>query len=74
MKKTEAVVKTESASNWAKAVNYIPAAGTIIVYEFDDTMPRVKIGDGQTLVNQLPFLVNPPPEVRNDTLDLSGGF
>lgn len=43
--------------NWNKAINFIPKAGEIIIYEEDDThsYARIKIGDGKTNVNSLPF-------------------
>lgn len=70
MKKSEVVVKTDLASNWAKAVNYVPEKGTIIIYEYEDgSTPNIKIGDGQTLVNDLTFLINPPPCVNQDVLE-----
>jgi len=69
MKKTEAVVKTDLASNWAKAINYVPEKSVIIVYEYEDSAPRIKLGDGIHKVNDLPFLVNPPC-VSQDVLEL----
>lgn len=69
MKKTEAVVKTDLAFNWAKAVNYVPEKSTIIVYEYEDGAPRIKLGNGVDRVNDLPFLVN-PPSVSQDVLEL----
>ncbi len=68
MRKSNAVVKVDSAENWNKAINYIPDSFTIIVYEFEDGSPRVKIGDGIHKVNELPFLST--KEVVNDTLIL----
>lgn len=69
MKKIDAVIKTDLASNWAKAKNYIPSSGAIIVYEYEESAPKIKIGDGRTLVESLPFLVN-PPSVSQDILEL----
>ena len=69
MKKVDAVIKVDLASNWAKAVRYVPERGVIIVYEYEDKIPRLKIGDGVTLVGALPFLVN-PPTVNQGTLEL----
>lgn len=71
MKKIEAIVKTDLASNWAKAKNYIPDRGVIIIYEYEDgSEPNIKLGDGKRLVGDLPFLISPPPIVNNDTLEL----
>ena len=57
--------KHDTEANWKLATNFIPYTGEIIVYDPDDTYSesRVKIGDGCTKVNDLPFLVdrtNPP--------------
>jgi len=61
-----AVQKHDVEKNWIKATNFIPMAGEVIVYDRDDNVTdeslrgtysyeRFKIGDGVTLVNQLPF-------------------
>lgn len=55
-------IKHDIAANWAKAVNFIPLAGELIIY--DGTIengiyiepPRLKIGDGNTKINDLPFI------------------
>ena len=43
--------------NWKQATNFIPKQGEIIVYDIDDNYnyERFKIGDGKTLINDLPF-------------------
>lgn len=69
MAKVDAVIKVDLASNWAKAKKYVPERGVIIVYEYEDSAPRLKIGDGSTLVGDLPFVSN-PPSVNQDTLEL----
>ena len=56
MKKSNAIVKVDSAENWEKAKNYVPDSFTIIVYEFDDNFPKIKLGDGLHAVGDLPFL------------------
>lgn len=55
--KTRVVNKHDVESNWAKAVNFIPKQGEIIIYDVDDThtLPRLKVGDGKTIVSSLPF-------------------
>ena len=68
MQKSNAVVKVDTAENWAKARNYVPDNFTIIVYTYESGSPKVKIGDGVTAVNGLPFLNN--KEVEDDTLVL----
>lgn len=55
--KTRVVNKHDVESNWVKAVNFIPKQGEIIIYDVDDThiLPRLKVGDGKTIVSSLPF-------------------
>ena len=52
------VHKHDTAENWSKATNFIPMKAEIIVYDIDEnyTYPRIKIGDGKTLVSALPFV------------------
>lgn len=69
MNKINAVIKADLSTNWAKAINYIPEKGTIIVYEYENETPKIKLGDGITLVGKLPFLINPPC-VNQETLEL----
>ena len=68
MKKSNAIVKVDSVENWNKAINYVPDSFTIIIYEFENSSPRVKIGDGIHKVKDLPFLST--KEVVEDTLIL----
>jgi hypothetical protein len=68
MQKSNAVVKVDTAENWSKAKNYVPDSFTIIVYTYENSAPKVKIGDGATVVDKLPFLNN--KEVIDDTLVL----
>ena len=51
------IQKHDSEANWKKATNFIPKAGEIIIYDTDEThyYCRIKIGDGSTLINNLPF-------------------
>ena len=51
--------------NWARAVNFIPAKGEIIVYDPDDdcAYSRFKIGDGATVAHDLPFAAISPEEL-----------
>lgn len=44
--------------NWEKATNFIPLTGEIIVYDPDESYnyPRIKIGNGETNINSLPFI------------------
>jgi hypothetical protein len=58
--KTRIQNKHDTAENWEKATNFIPLAGELIIYDSDaeHEKPRVKIGDGKTLVNNLGFIDN----------------
>lgn len=49
--------KHDTEENWLKAINFIPKQGELIIYDTDDihTQSRFKIGDGETLVSDLPF-------------------
>lgn len=46
------VQKHDSSANWAKATNFIPLKGEIIIY---DDLKKIKIGDGKTKVEDLDF-------------------
>lgn len=62
-------LKHGTAEDWAKAVNYVPQLHEIIVY--DVLPPKIKIGDGITKVNDLPFACYSEYKVDdNDTLIL----
>lgn len=47
--------KHDIEANWMKAKNFIPLPGELIVYDYD-TGRKIKIGDGVTNVNLLPFV------------------
>ena len=55
--------------NWLKAINFIPMAAEIIVYDPDEVYnyARFKCGDGVTYVNDLPFIID-----TDETLSLEG--
>lgn len=46
-------MKNATAADWKKAVNFSPLKGEMIIY--NDNPPRLKVGDGTTNVNDLPF-------------------
>ena len=50
--------KIDIQENWEKAINFIPLKGEWIFYDKDanNTNIRLKIGDGKTTVNDLPFI------------------
>ena len=60
--------KRDTTANWSAAIGFVPLAGEVIIYtdyktiqkEIDGELrnvviPGVKIGDGQTYVQDLPF-------------------
>lgn len=50
--------KHDTEANWNKALNFIPKAGEIIIYDTDENYnySRLKIGDGINSVNTLKFI------------------
>lgn len=66
--KTRIVHKHDTEANWKKATSFTPKQGEIIVYDKDTayTYERIKIGDGSTNVNNLPFVIN---ALTNDEID-----
>ena len=54
------ILKHDIEENWLKAVNFIPRLGEMIIYDIDSThdYERIKVGDGVTLVSDLPFLLD----------------
>lgn len=52
------VQKHDIEENWLKATNFTPKAGEIIIYDADvnNPLPRIKIGDGVSNVNDLEFV------------------
>ena len=55
--KTRLINKHDTESNWLKAENFVPLKGEFIIYDNDEnnTYTRIKIGDGISKVNELPF-------------------
>ena len=68
MQKSNAIIKTDLAENWEKAKNYVPDRFTIIVYEYENMPPKIKIGDGIHKLCDIAFLVS--KEVQENTLIL----
>lgn len=69
------IQKHDNSANWAKATNFIPLKGEIIIY---DDLNKIKIGDGTTKVNDLDFSSSnglPEGGTAGDTLvkDTDGG-
>ena len=55
--KSRIVHKHDTESDWSKATTFIPKQGEIIIYDIDSnySYERIKVGDGATNVNDLPF-------------------
>lgn len=55
-----AIQKHDIEANWLKATGFIPLRGEVIIYEADDEhdYERIKVGDGVTVVSELPFAVD----------------
>ena len=53
-------LKNDTEQNWNKAINFIPLKGEIIIYSADESHPfsRLKVGDGNTPVINLPFVTD----------------
>ena len=65
--KNERVINNHDVSaNWEKAINFVPKAGEIIIY---DDLGDMKIGDGKTPINDLSFYSqrnnNTEPKIYN---------
>lgn len=66
--KSRIIHKHDTQANWVKATAFIPKQGELIVYDVDDnyTYERFKIGDGVTVVSDLPFVLS---NLTNDEID-----
>lgn len=52
MEKEQTFIKKDTTENWNKAKRFIPKENEIIIY----TDAGTKIGDGKTLLQDLPFI------------------
>jgi len=66
MIKEQNLIKKDTSINWSKAKNFIPKENEVIVYT--DLRHSIKIGDGVTKVNELPFVYSCEYDVDEDTL------
>jgi hypothetical protein len=75
--KTRIQHKHDIQANWEQAVNFVPLAGELIIYDdhyFDDDDNKVvvadavkyKIGDGVTPINDLPFAGSSKALINSD--------
>lgn len=55
---TRIMQKIDTTANWAKATNFVPKKGELIVYSDGggSDIPKMKVGDGSTKVGNLKFL------------------
>lgn len=56
--------KIDLTANWAKATNFVPKKGEIIVYSDGGGtgVPKMKVGDGSTVVGSLEFITATVPD------------
>lgn len=69
MIKENTIIKKDTSENWSKAKNFIPKENEIIIY----TDIGMKIGDGKTKVNDLPFVNQNSYSVEDDMLIIEEG-
>ena len=52
------ILKNGTEANWNKVTDFIPKKGEMIIYNPDDkhSTPRFKVGNGQQLPKDLPFV------------------
>ena len=62
----------KSESEWHKLATFVPFSGEVIVFDPDTThnYARLKIGDGKTLLKDLPFFID---SVIDDHAVIDGG-
>lgn len=71
MTKEKIIIKKDTIENWNKAKNFIPKEGEIIIY--NDIDNAIKIGNGKTNVNDLPFLSKYTYNLNDDILEIKEG-
>lgn len=65
MIKEQTLIKKDTSTNWSKAKNFVPKENEVIMYtDFNS----IKIGNGKTKVNELPFIDSTEYHVEEDTL------
>jgi len=67
--------KRDTTEDWASATTFKPGPGELIIYEKDTNTvkPRMKIGDGETNLSDLPFLTGEVYAQANEPIDASEG-
>ena len=66
--KSRIQLKNDTEARWSAATSFIPKLGEAIIYNPDSNYiyPRIKIGDGETPVTQLPFLTSEGASATSD--------
>ena len=71
---TRILLKHDTPENWEALTTFTPLAGELIIH--DGEYPRFKIGDGQTLLQDLKFVDEPKAHVENPvfsgSMDVNG--
>jgi len=70
MIKEQTILKKDTTENWNKAKNFIPKEGEFIYYS---DINNYKIGNGETYLQDLPFIHNYKYTFDNGTLIIEGG-
>ncbi len=60
VKNTRILLKNGSEADWDKLTTFVPGKGEVIIYnaDLDHSTARLKVGDGETLLSELPFVVS----------------
>lgn len=63
---TRVIHKHDIEANWLLATNFTPLKGELIIYDKDENhdYERLKVGDGETNVNSLPFIDDHKSQVQ----------
>lgn len=68
--KTRFLIKNGKEEDWNKLIDFVPLMGEPIIYNIDEThtTQRFKIGDGKTLLADLPFVSTAIPGFDPDNI------
>ncbi len=60
VKNTKILLKNGTEADWNKLSTFVPGKGEVIIFnvDADHATPRLKIGDGETLLSELPFVAS----------------
>lgn len=61
------IQKHDTEANWNQTESFVPYSGEIIVYDTDTahSLSRLKVGNGESSVSELPFLQFAPDTIVN---------